>query len=139
MSEKSDGVRKVSRVMNWQAEITAIAGPMSPSDTRESWLARAARKAGISYRQCKAMFYGETTDPKWTIALEVARAAAQARKEAQELAAKFESIAGSLNAKDQDFHCDDVLALIDAARALRGLGRTGDHGGVVGPSVGKDP
>jgi len=124
MSEKSDGVRKVSRVMNWQAEITAIAGPMYPGDTRESWLARAARKAGITFRQCKAMYYGETTDPKWTVASEIVNAAERARQEAQQLAAQFESIAGSLNAKDSDFHCDDITSLIDAARALRGLDRS---------------
>lgn len=43
--------------------VASVAGPRSWSDTRESWLARAARRAGISYRQAKALWYGEITDP----------------------------------------------------------------------------
>lgn len=53
-------------------------------------------------------------------------AAAKARSEAQALAAKYEAIAGALNAKDPDFYSDDITAVIDAARALRGVGRAGD-------------
>lgn len=43
--------------------IAAVAGQPSWSDNRQSWLARAARRAGISHRQAKALFYGEITDP----------------------------------------------------------------------------
>lgn len=111
------------QVLSWHTEIEAIAGPRQASDTRESWLARAARKAGISFRQCRALYYGETTDPKHSIGSRVQSAADQARKEAQELAARFEGIAGALNAKDADFHSEDVVALIHAARALRGVDR----------------
>lgn len=123
MSECSDGKRKMSRAVVWAAEIRVIAGPVMPGDTRESWLARAARKAGITYRQCKALFYSETVDPKHSVASGVLEAAAKAREEARALAAQFETIAGSLNAKDPDFHSEDVLALIDTARTLRGLDR----------------
>ena len=120
MSEKSDGNRKM-HVLSWHTEIEVIAGPRLAGDTRESWLARAARKAGITFRQCRALYYGETLDPKHSVGSRVQEAAQAARKEAQDLAAQFESIAGSLNAKDADFHSEDVVALVHAARALRGL------------------
>jgi hypothetical protein len=53
----------------------------------------------------------------------VLEAATKARAEAARLATQFENVAGALNAKDQDFYSSDVLALINAARALRGLSR----------------
>lgn len=124
MSEKSDRNCVVNRTLDWPSYIGQVAGPMGPNDTRESWLARAARKSRVSYRQIKALWYGQTVDPKTTVALGVLLAAKKARDEASELASQFESIAGSLNAKDQDFYSPDVLALIDAARALRGMART---------------
>lgn len=125
MSEKSDGTRKMPRVLNWQTEIELIAGSMLASDTRESWLARAARRASITYRQCKALYYGETLDPKHSVACGVIEAAELARKEASELASRFESLAGSINAnaKITDVYSDEVAALIQAAQRLRGVDR----------------
>jgi len=110
-------------VISWQAEIEVIAGPRLASDTKESWLGRAARRAGISFRQCKALYYRETKDPKASVAGGVLQAAKLAREEARALASKFESLAGAMNATDQDFYSADVLALIDAANRLRGLDR----------------
>ncbi len=123
MVEKSDRNCVMHRTLDWQTFIAQAAGPMRAQDTRESWLARAARKAGISYRQIKALWYGQTVDPKTSTAIGVLTAAEKARKEASQLATQFESLAGGLNAKDPDFYSDDVLALISAARALRGLDR----------------
>lgn len=125
MSEKSDGNRKMPRVLDWQTEIELIAGPMLASDTRESWLARAARRASITYRQCKALYYGETSDPKHSVASGVIEAAELARKEASELASRFESLAGSINAnaKITNVYSDEVAALIQAAQRLRGVDR----------------
>lgn len=114
----------MSSALSWQTEIEAIAGPMRSGDTRESWLARAARRAGITFRQAKALYYRETTDPKHSIVVGVITAADAARQEAKQLAAQFESIAGALNAKDADFYSEDVVALIGAARTLRGLDGT---------------
>lgn len=51
-------------VEEMQEAVRALAGPRTFSDTRESWLARAARKAGISFRQAKAFHYGETMNPR---------------------------------------------------------------------------
>jgi len=124
VSESSDGNRKMSRVLSWHIEIEVIAGPVLANDTKESWLARAARRAGITYRQCKALYYRETVDPKVSVASGVLIAADKARKEASELASRFESLAGSLNAKDADFFGNDVAALIHAAQRLRGQNST---------------
>jgi hypothetical protein len=125
VSDSSDGNRKMSRALDWQAEIEVIAGPMLASDTRESWLARAARRASITFRQCKALYYRETADPKHSVASGVIEAAALARKEASELASQFESLAGSINAnaKITDVYSDEVVALIQAAQRLRGVDR----------------
>lgn len=36
-----------------------LSGPRGWNDTRESWLARGARKAGLSARRARALFYAE--------------------------------------------------------------------------------
>lgn len=120
MSEKSSEMREA---------VATVAGPRAFHETRESWLARAARNAGISFRQAKSLFYGEITDPEHKAARRMLAAAErQGKREASDLADKFESIARSMNAADQDFYSADVAALIDAARALRGLARTRTDG-----------
>jgi hypothetical protein len=119
MRESSD--RKMDT--DWKRAIELIAGPYGPGDTRESWLARAARRAGISFRQCKRLYYGESADPKHSVGTKVQRAAEKVREQALDLAARYETIAGSLNAKDQAFYSEQIVDLVDAARALRGLYR----------------
>lgn len=122
-------------VIDWKNEIGAIAGPFSPNDTKESWLDRAARKAHVSLRHIKSIYYGHVTDPKHSVASNILTAAEQARVAAAKLdaltlASRFETIAGGLNAQDSDFHCEDVAALINAARLLRGLDSAGNKGEV---------
>lgn len=46
--------------------IEQLCGPRDFHDTRESWLARGARRAGISYRAAKAFFYREKINPRAT-------------------------------------------------------------------------
>lgn len=58
--------------------LATIAGPRSFHDTRGSWLAKAARTAGISYRQAKAFWYGEVRNPR-AEDVEKIRAALKAR------------------------------------------------------------
>lgn len=100
--------------------VAAVAGQRQWSDTRENWLNRAARRAGISFRQTKALFYGEITDPN--------HRSARLMRDAAEQAGRYEAIARSMHAVDADFYQQDMLALIDLARALRGLGRAGGNG-----------
>jgi hypothetical protein len=121
MLEKADRNCAMYATLNWQQIIGQAAGPMKSTDTRESWLARAARRSRVSYRQIKSLYYGDIADPKLSIALGVLTAADRARKEANELATRFETLAGAMNATDQNFYSADVLALIRAARSLRGL------------------
>ncbi len=95
--------------------IAAVAGPREWSDTRESWLARAARKAGISYRQTKSLWYGEIQD-------ETHRSARLMRDAAERLAQRYEAIIASERAKAGVHKLStDRAALIRIIRALRDL------------------
>lgn len=98
---------------------------MTEADTRESWMRRAARIAGVSYRAVKALFYGEIADPYHPAVTKMKEAAG--RHEAKRLAEQFERLAVALDHRDESFHSADVAALLHAARALRGLDRTGNH------------
>lgn len=126
MVKKSD--TKMEKTVNWRDEIAWIAGPFGYQESRESWLARAARRAGVTFRTIKALFYGQRVNPGFAIGSKIRDAAEDARREARALASQFETIAGGLNAKDPDFHSDDIAALISAARALRGLDSARDTG-----------
>lgn len=44
------------RARGW---LCMLAGPADWNLTREAWLARGARKAGITYRRARALFYNE--------------------------------------------------------------------------------
>jgi hypothetical protein len=129
MSEKASAMSSV------QAAIETIAGPYRGN--RKSWLAGVSRSvAGVSYRTVKALWYGEITNEEHLAAQAIKREATlklqsaqreatlrQARQEARDLATRFETIAGGLNATDPDFHSADVAALVHASRILRGLDR----------------
>ena len=69
--------------------IVLLAGPRQDTDTRESMIARAARRAGISFRQAKTFFYGETTNPRFKV-VERVRAAIENANVAQEAKARAE-------------------------------------------------
>jgi hypothetical protein len=108
--------------LNWIELIGQVAGPMQSGDTRQSWLARAARKSKLSCRQICSLYYGQIKDPRTSVTVALLRAAQKARSEAARLAGQFEQTAGMLNVQnDQGQYSADILALIDAARALRRL------------------
>jgi hypothetical protein len=44
--------------------IIKLAGERAFFETREVWIARAARRAGITARQAKAFFYKESPSPR---------------------------------------------------------------------------
>lgn len=116
-------IRKSLPECSMRELIAAVAGPILPTDNRESWLRRAARNAGASYRSTKALFYGEISDPYHRTVTQFKEAAG--RYEARNLAAQFDSLAAALRHRDQDFHQSDIDTLIGAARLLRGLDRAG--------------
>lgn len=111
-----------------RTEIATVAGSREWGDTRESWLARVPRKVPtVTFRTVKALWYGEIDDPDHWAARDIRRAAEliAARQEASALASKLSSIAGSLNARDADFHSSDVAALLSFARKLGSLDSSG--------------
>lgn len=85
MVEKlSTGVRVVQALgLEMKQSIITLAGDRSWSETRERWLSRAARAAGISQRAAKCMFYVEDREPRASTVEKVRRAVA-ARQEAAE-------------------------------------------------------
>lgn len=117
---------KMEKSVNWREEIAWIAGPFGYQDSRESWLQKAAQRAGVTFRTAKSLFYGDKTNPKHDVGERIRKAAEDARVEARALASQFETIAGGLHAKDQDFYGEDIAALISAARTLRGLDSSRD-------------
>lgn len=120
-------VEKRSEGVCMREAVAVVAGPREFGDNRKSWLARAARRANISYRAAKQLFYGEITDPEHKAARRMVEAARQhGAIEAQGLADVFERTAAAMRLTDPDFYGADVAALVDAARALRGLDRSRD-------------
>jgi hypothetical protein len=118
--ENSD--KEMEKSVNWREEIATIAGPFGWRDSRESWLGKAADATKVTLRTIKALFNGEHCNPSYETATKIKKAADEARRGALLLAQQFEHAAGALHAKDQDFYCNDITALVSAARALRGLG-----------------
>lgn len=115
---------KLSREYALRDLVSAVAGPRLDTDTRQSWLRRAARQAGVTYSQARKLFYGDIADPYHRTATRFREAAG--RYEATNLAAQFEGLAQSLHVRDADFHGEDIAALLSAARSLRGLDRPGN-------------
>lgn len=102
--------------------VAAVAGPKADWGGRDRWFEKAARLAGLSYRQVRGVYYGEITDPENIAVIKLKEAAG--KYEAERLAEKFDHLAVSLQHRDADFHCEDINSLLVAARALRGLDRT---------------
>lgn len=100
--------------------VAAVAGPRLVNDSRESWLRRGARNAGVSFRQMKALFYGEVSNPHSRLVRRVREAAGL--REAVDLAERFEGLAASLSQNNPVVYRKDVARLVNAARSLRGLG-----------------
>lgn len=116
--EKSSGVKSVRN------EIAIVAGPREWGDTRESWLARDTRRIpSVSFRTVRALWYGEIQDANHWAAREIKREAERisTRKEASDLADKYETIISALDHADSEFHLPDVAALKQLVRQLRTL------------------
>jgi hypothetical protein len=118
---------KFSRGQNVRELVEAVAGPRMVNDTRETWLRRAARLAGTTYRQAKALFYSEITDPYHPTITKFKEAAG--KHEAIQLAERYERIAMALHHKDADFHQHDAAAMLAQAHALRNLVGSRNRGG----------
>ena len=132
----SDQGRKLmGQVINWQNEIGTVAGPFLPTDTKQSWLARASRKCSVSFRHIQSLYYGHVRDPKFSVATSILSAADQARieeakRDAARLANVYQSAAQALGNIDPDFHRGNIDALVNAARILGSLDSAGTKGEV---------
>jgi hypothetical protein len=135
MPESSDGKTEnvtMSVALEMKSSIVSLAGARSDCDTRESMIARAARRAGIGYRIAKAFYYGETANPR-SDAVEKVRAAVRqtqeqkARREASELAIQIARLEATLRAIHPDLDRQDldrVRAAAFGALAENGVGRS---------------
>lgn len=89
MSEKSsrgsDGM-STTLAEEMKDGIARLCGPRAVHDNRESWLARGARRAGISYRQAKSLFYSESEDPSGQVVWRVLHALKELDRKAEEKA-----------------------------------------------------
>lgn len=120
MAEKASGNMSIIEV-NWQNEIGVIAGPYDGN--RKGWLSRAARRSNVTYRTVKALYYGESTNPRHSVAASILSAAElarieEAKRDGAELARIYQSTADALCQIDADFHRDQIDALVEAARIL---------------------
>lgn len=127
MSEQAEirsGV-SVMREASLRDELVSVAGPRAWGDTRESWLNRAARTCGITFRQAKSIFYGETRDPRASVERAIREAARLKReKQARQAdAAKLLNLAAALDKRDEQFFISDVEAMRSLADRLLALDR----------------
>lgn len=64
MRNKSWGAPMSDLIEEMHAGIAELAGPREWHDTRDSWLNRAAKRAGISFNMARAFFYRQSTNPE---------------------------------------------------------------------------
>lgn len=127
MQDKSDETKMIQT--DWRQEVVWVCGPRLETDTRESWFARGAKRCGVGWRQLKALFHREVTDPKYSIGERVKIAAAEARKEALQHAAQIEKLVSQLDRTDPDFFCEEINARLQFLRQIGALDRAGNNGG----------
>ena len=101
----------MSSAINWRGSIEVLAGDRQCSDTKDSMIARAARRAGVSFRNARALYYGETDDPRFSVGRRINEAA-------KHQADRFTAIADSLEAKDHEFFREEIDRLRSLARRV---------------------
>jgi hypothetical protein len=120
--------RVVTQIANeMRQSIIALAGVRGWGETRERWIEKASRAAGISYRTAKSIFYEEIADPKSSVVEHIRNAVEKknktqesiARNEFAELATRMQRLEECLAAVDPDFHSPALDALRSAARGSR--------------------
>jgi hypothetical protein len=126
VQDKSDETKMIST--DWRQEVIWVCGPRRETDTRESWFARGARRCGVGWRQLKALFHREVTDPKYSIGERVKSAAAQARTEALQHAEQLERMARGMECADENFYRTEVDRAFFQAHELRALAGSRDAG-----------
>jgi hypothetical protein len=126
----------MSKMLSGRELVAAVAGPRAWSDTRQSWLNRAAKRAGLSYRTIRAVFYGEInkSDHPCVRLLQI-----EAQRRMDDAAARIETLARSMHTTDPDFYGADSAALLEAAEHIRGAARSLRPVGRPRTVPGRDP
>ncbi len=107
--------------VNWKDTIATFAGPCDGN--RKAWFARAARLAGVSIRQIRALWYGEIKDPRHSVASSVLGAMERAQSETArgqnvETANHLRAYAQRLSATDEEFYREEINRALNAADLL---------------------
>jgi hypothetical protein len=100
--------------------IGLLAGERQWSDTRDAWLARAARACGLRYARVRAIWYGEVDRFWWDEVQAVEEAANKRFQEMKEIGARNAAIRLAVTGRD-DMRANQQLARragdeVDAAR-----------------------
>jgi uncharacterized protein HemY len=111
-----------------RSAIIELAGNRDVFDSRNRWLDRAARVAGISSRMARRLFYCETNNPSSEVVESVRRArrnlrtkrgdehvGCEASAEYQNMLARIERLEAALRVSDEDFNRGQIDALRDMA------------------------
>ena len=139
MSEKfSNGIGAMSALAaEMRGAIIELAGNPAVFDTRDRWLEKAARAAGISRRMAKSFFYSERTNPSAEVVESVRAAlrnlrtknedyldvANEARLEYREMLARIERLETALRLQGE---------VVSGAENTTPRDNRGKVGGVVG-------
>lgn len=107
--------------MEMRDAIAALGGPRADGDTRERVIERAARRAGISFRAAKSLFYGESENPRSTTVESVRAALSRrttnredhARAAAERACAELSAVITNAILSGQDIDRDRFNRLLD--------------------------
>lgn len=104
--------------------VCAVGGVLQPDEGRKTWLARVARRAGISARSARAAFYGEVRGETHRAGIEaklrdvVRKQEKAARDELAELRERVATMERRLMAIDPDFHQPSADGYREAVSAV---------------------
>lgn len=106
-----------------EAMITLAGKPGHGEQPR--WLEKVANAANISKRAARDLWRGDISDHnhRAAIAIRTAVELKQVRAEKAAIEAQLQTIVGGLNARDPDFHSEDIASLVLALRAFRNVDR----------------
>lgn len=128
-SSKDAEISFVSAVAEASFRLRQLAEPRPVGDRVKAAIGRAAKRAGLPVSRAENIWYGEARSVR-AEEMDAIRRADRAR-EAKEQSARdqaaalgmlFAGVAERLRTGDEDFHREDVAALLDAARALGAVG-----------------
>lgn len=101
--------------------VKRVAEPRGVGDSVKAAISRAAHRLGWKHSRTRDIWYARA---RRIDAHEMDALRRQAAKEA----ARYESVARAMEQTDPDFYRSDIIALVRAARALRGVDLPGDDG-----------